>query len=102
GFFSVIATGTFNLSVSTYLGGDNADAVNGIAVDSEGNAYLTGDTGSANFPTTNGAFQTSLKGTENAFVTKTNGQTATYSTFLGGSGSDFGTGISVQSESPFE
>ncbi len=102
GFFSVITSGTFSLDISTYLGGNNADAVNGIAVDSQNNAYLTGNTGSNNFPTTSGVFQASLKGTENAFVTKTNGQTLTYSTFLGGSSADFGTSIAVPVDTPFE
>lgn len=56
------------LVYSTYLGGDNLDFANGIAVDLRGNAYVTGETLSADFPT--GAFQTSLAGRFDAFVTK--------------------------------
>lgn len=81
------------LSYSTYLGG-SAGAY-GIAVDSSGNAYLTGFAGSANFPTTSGAFQRtpdSTNGAGNAFVTKLNpaGSALVYSTYLGGSGGGCG------------
>src|SRR5262249_19100092 len=47
---------------STYLGGTNTDQARGIAIDSSGNAYVTGSTVSTNFPTTNGAFQTTFGG----------------------------------------
>ena len=85
------------LAYSTYLGGSGEDGGNGIAVDAAGNAYVTGSTGSANFPTTTGAFQAALGGVRNAFVTKLNatGMTLAYSTYLGGSGNDFGFGIAV-------
>jgi Bacterial Ig-like domain (group 3)/Beta-propeller repeat len=84
------------LSYSTYLGGDDQDEGLGIAVDSAGNAYLTGDSLSTNFPTTAGAFQTSGGG--DAIVTKLNasGTALVYSTYLGGSDSlDYGTCITV-------
>jgi hypothetical protein len=70
-----------------------------LTVDGPGNAYITGETSSANFPVTSGAFQTKLKGSENAFVTKLNpsGSALVYSTFLGGSSSDYGQGIAVDS-----
>jgi Bacterial Ig-like domain (group 3)/Beta-propeller repeat len=60
------------LVYSTYLGGSGADAGSGIAVDSTGNAYVTGETDSTNFPTTSGAFQTAFGsvGGTSAFVTK--------------------------------
>ena len=57
------------LVYSTYLGGSRAGGW-GIAVDSSGNAYITGSTSSISFPTTPGAFQTSLAGSSNAFVTE--------------------------------
>ena len=75
------------LVYSTYLGGDNAEAGFGITVDNSGNAYLTGRARSTDFPTTAGAYQTSLNGTNyDAFITKLNssGNGLIYSTFLGG------------------
>ncbi len=90
------------LLYSTYLGGSGDEQGTGIAIDSSGNAYVTGNTGSTNFPTTVGAFQMSLSGVGDAFVAKinpsTSGQTSlTYSTYLGGNGSDEGFGIAVDS-----
>jgi Beta-propeller repeat len=87
-----------SLVYSTYLGGSGYEQGFGIAVDASGNAYVTGFTESANFPFTAGAFQTTLGGTEDAFVTKLNptGSGLVYSTYLGGGGgSDDGEGISV-------
>jgi hypothetical protein len=89
--------GTGGLVYSTYLGGSDADLGYGIAVDSSGVAYVTGYTSSTNFPTTSGALQPSLQGIYNAFVTKLNamGTELEYSTYLGGSGRDQGTGIAL-------
>jgi uncharacterized repeat protein (TIGR01451 family) len=89
-------TGTA-LVYSTYLGGTGGDAGVSIAVDTAGNAYVTGTTDSADFPTTLGAFQTARSGVSNAFVTKLNptGTALVYSTYLGGTRSDGGSGIAV-------
>ena len=83
------------LLYSTYLGGD-FDYGQGIAVDTAGNTYVTGTTRS-HFPTTPGAFQTIIRGPYNAFVSKLNadGSALLYSTYLGGSAYDFGSGIAV-------
>ncbi|MEV0401817.1 SBBP repeat-containing protein, partial [Actinoallomurus sp. NPDC050550] len=90
-------TGTA-LVYSTYLGGTRTDNGFAIAVDSAGNAYLTGATDSVNFPVTAGAFQTTYGGgTFDAFVTKLNptGTGLAYSTYLGGTRTDQGPGIAV-------
>jgi hypothetical protein len=90
------STGTA-LVYSTYLGGSDVDLGNSIAVDSSGNVYLVGQTVSTDFPISAGAFQTTPGGNGDAFVTKLSGDGATlvYSTLLGGSASDQGTGIAV-------
>src|SRR5207302_1632423 len=75
------------LVYSTYLGGSGSDYGHGIAVDADGNAYVTGTTDSGNFPTTTRAFQPTLSGSSDAFVTKLDptGSALVYSTYLGGS-----------------
>jgi len=87
------------LVYSTYLGGNTYDTSYGVAVDSSGNAYVTGQTSSTDFPTTSGAFQTIFGGRSDAFVTKFNpsGSGLVYSTYLGGSLWDEGSGIAVDS-----
>jgi hypothetical protein len=78
------------------FGGNNYDVGWGIAVDIFGNQYITGGTSSTTFPTTPGAFQTKLSGPVNAFVTQFNPcGVMLYSTFLGGTGGDVGSGIAV-------
>ena len=82
---------------STLLGGSSTDTSTGIAIDAAGNAYVVGWTVSANFPVRN-AFQSTLRGFPNAFLTKLNatGSDLLYSTFLGGTSNfDFGTDIAV-------
>lgn len=85
-----------NLTYSTFLGGNSSERGNAIAVDGSGNVYLTGITSSTNYPTMK-AFQTTLKGQSNTFLTKLNNQASTilYSTYLGGSSQEAGYGIAV-------
>jgi len=87
------------LIYSTYLGGSSDDYGNGIAVDSEGAAYVTGLAESADFPTLN-PIQGTNAGDSDIFIAKVNssGSALVYSTYLGGSGGDIGTGIAVDSE----
>ena len=84
------------LAYGTYLGGSAFDQGNGIAVDATGQAYVTGSTGSTDFPTIT-PVQATLAGPSDAFVTKLNtfGVSLLYSTYLGGSDSDGGSGIAV-------
>jgi len=78
------------LDYATYIGGTDDDGGNGIAVDSDNYAYVTGHTESANFPFTPGAYQVALQGSYDAFVTKLaqDGSALVYSTYLGGTDDD--------------
>ncbi len=93
------------LRYSTFLGGNGSDKCMGIDVDQSGNSYLTGYTYSKYFPTTEGAYDTTLSGGSyiydgrDAFLTKLNetGSSLVFSTFLGGTGSDLGMCVYVNS-----
>ena len=88
------------LVYSTYLGGNYADYVRGIAVDSSGCAYVAGNTSSTNFPTLNPLQGAIINPVYNdAFITKFNaaGDGLIYSTYLGGDGSDIAVDIAVDS-----
>jgi hypothetical protein len=90
------ATGSVRL-YSTYLGGADYDVAHGIAVDEAGNAYVTGETYSTNFPTTPGAAQPAKAGATDTFLTKLDptGSVRLYSSYLGGTGADLAFGIAV-------
>lgn len=85
------------LVYSTFIGGNSGDEATAIALDSTGSAYVTGQTRSTNYPTTPGAYDASLDGSDDAFVTKLNptGSALVYSTFLGGGNFDFANAIAV-------
>jgi Beta-propeller repeat len=100
-FIAKINTTGGGLIYATYLGGTGDDFANAIAIDGAGNAYVTGATNSTDFPTTDGALQRSCGGTcfrNDGFVAKLNatGSALLYSTYLGGSDEDAGTGIAVR------
>src|SRR5439155_14792406 len=81
------------LIYSTYLGGGSYDNAGGMALDGSGHAYVSGQTRSSDFPTTLGTFQPTYGGGGNdGYVTKLNptGSALVYSTYVGGSGQEFG------------
>jgi hypothetical protein len=84
------------LDYSTYLGGGVGDFGQGIAVDGGGNAYVTGQTESTDFPTLN-PIQAGNAGNKDAFVAKLypSGSTLVYSTYMGGGVHDIGNSIAV-------
>ena len=91
-----------SLVYATFLGGSGDERIGGIAVDSSGNAYVTGTTTSKNFPVSAGVFQhdCKLKSDDtcaSAFVTKLNalGTRVLYSSYLGGHGTQSGEGIAL-------
>jgi hypothetical protein len=92
-----------DLMHGSFVGGDAEEDGNGIAIDGDGNAYLTGSTTSGNFPTVGTPFQ-SAQGSLDAFVTKVNaaGDALVFSTYLGGTADDVGTEIAVDAcDRPF-
>ena len=93
--FQLNSSGTA-LTYSTYLGGSGTDGANGIALDSSGNTYIVGSTGSTDFPVLN-PIQATLAGASNGFVTKLNssGKALVYSTYLGGGSGDFAAAVAV-------
>lgn len=75
-----------SLMYSTFIGGNSHDIAYDIAIDNTGAAYVTGWTGSPDYPTTSGAFDQSYNDGWDVFITKldTNGSSLIYSTFIGG------------------
>lgn len=98
-FITKFTPGSSALLFSTYLGGSSSDRAFAMIVDSSGNIYLTGDTQSTNFPVTATAYQATLLGTANAFVTKVapGASTLVFSTLFGGSGTDQATAMALDS-----
>ncbi|HZI60435.1 MAG TPA: Calx-beta domain-containing protein [Pyrinomonadaceae bacterium] len=80
---------------STFFGGESLDSSRGVAVNSSGEAIITGNTSSDNFPTQNPIH--GFSGNTDVFVTKFNsqGSALVYSTYLGGDADEFGRGIAV-------
>ena len=85
------------LIYSTFIGGNSQDISTSIAIDASGNAVIAGFTASTDYPVTSGAFQTTIAGYNDIFVTKINqdGNALLYSTFLGGDGDDWTYSIAI-------
>jgi hypothetical protein len=104
---NTVGSGTSSLSYSTFLGGSGDDEIHGIALDSADNAYVTGATFSLDFPVTSGAYQTSCKvnstgGCADVFLSRIQPSISgpsglKYSTYFGGSGSDIGVSVALDS-----
>jgi len=96
-FITVLYSDGNTLCFSTYFGGNNEDIGNGISHDSNYNVYVVGETSSTDFPTEN-PYQPSHGGsTDDAFMAKLDcdGSDLLYSTYLGGSGNEWGQAIDV-------
>ncbi|MCI0460726.1 MAG: SBBP repeat-containing protein, partial [Gemmataceae bacterium] len=95
-FVTKLSPSGSSLSYSTYLGGTSGDAGYGVALDGSGNAYVTGVTGSTDFPDTAGAYQGSLAGGGDAFVAKySSSGSRSYASYFGGTGNEGGNVIAV-------
>lgn len=100
-FVSKLSNDLSTLLASTFLGGTSHECCEAIDLDGQGNVYVTGGTASTNFPTTNGAYDSSLNPGGNwgydIYVSKFNNSLTMLlaSTFLGGSNDDFSEAISI-------
>ena len=99
GFATKLNPAGSGLEYSTYIGGGAADSITENAIDAAGHAYLVGDTFSNDYPATPGAFDTTFNTNRDLVVTKmsADGSGLVYSTFIGGTGFETGTGIAVDS-----
>jgi hypothetical protein len=97
GFVAKLDASGTALSYSTYLGGSSTEEAYGIAVDSGGGAYVTGRTFSSDYPITGGAFDTSINGSADVFVTRllADGAGLSFSTFVGGTDYEEGRAIAL-------
>ncbi len=91
---------TSSMVYSTFLGGSDYQSGYDLKVDGSGRAYVVGDTGSFDFPTTDGAYQTEINGWSDLFVTAFDptGSSLFVSTLLGGSDSDSAKGIDLDDD----
>jgi predicted transcriptional regulator len=82
---------------STYLGGNNSEIAYSMALDRFGNVYVSGYTESANFPTTENAYDKDYHGGRDIFISKLNPNATEllYSTYIGGKGGEYGVGLTV-------
>ncbi len=98
GFITVFAPDGQSLLFSTYLGGNGIDIIKDIEIGNSGRIFVTGETGSSDFPTVN-PFQSSLAGFKDGFVTvfEPDSPTIFFSTYFGGGDGDYPKSIAVDS-----
>ncbi|RIK09062.1 MAG: hypothetical protein DCC49_07560 [Acidobacteria bacterium] len=99
GFVTKFNSAGSDLVYSTYFGGSGEDFFQEIAVDDKGNAYVTGRTTSPDYPTTSGALQRDLRGSDDAVVAKLGPLgNVEYSTYLGGTDFEWGRSIAADAD----
>ena len=99
-FVAKLSSDGSKLLYSSFLGGSGMDMARGIAVDSQGQAWITGWTSSTNFPTTSNAIQPLFGGKYDAFVAKVSntGKVLVYSSFLGGEKADASSAVALDND----
>ncbi|MCP4568802.1 MAG: T9SS type A sorting domain-containing protein [FCB group bacterium] len=94
--FIIKLNDTGQVEYSSYLGGNADDFCEAVAVDVNGNAYVTGATNSPDFPKTDSAYDTQHSGNRDAFILKISPDgELVYGTFIGGSSGDLGYAIAI-------
>jgi hypothetical protein len=105
GFLMKLNDAGTGIAYSTYLGGSAIDVARAVAIGPDGTIFITGPTGSTNFPTVS-PYQAAGAGLTDSFVaridtTKSGAASLLYSTYLGGTGGDFANAIAVDSSGRF-
>lgn len=103
GFVAKISANGSSLLAATYLGGTSGEGLEGVAVDRNGDVYVSGATYSTDFPVTADAVQMRNKGQADVFVAKLSADLTRllYSTYMGGSGLDLGRALGIDSHGNF-
>jgi len=102
-FIAKVSPAGTNLLYAGFIGGTARDGASGVAIDSAGNAYVSGYTSSteASFPEVTGPDLTYNGGSDDAFIAKVNagGNALIYAGYIGGSGIEIGYNVAVDSNS---